>query len=1159
MIKPYVGLVLLLIVLQGCSDGGTDEKPVFSSLPASETGITFVNRILQKKEQNIFNYRNFYNGGGVAIGDVNGDGLADVFCTSNFEQDKLYLNQGNVNGSAPADRSLRFTDITAKAGVGGTKAWSTGATFADVNGDGRMDIYVCNSGNIEGDNRGNELFINNGNGPGGTPTFTESAVAYGLADGGFSTHAAFFDYDRDGDLDMYLLNNSFTPVDKLGYRNLRGVRDKLGGDKLFRNNGPGQKFTDVSEQAGIFGSLIGFGLGITIGDVNDDNWLDIYISNDFYERDYLYINQKNGTFKESLEQSMNHISLSSMGADIADVNNDGHLDIFVTDMLPQDDKRLKTTSVFEGYDLTQYKTRQGYWHQYMRNMLHLNNGDNLDRSDSDAAQTGLVSQPSVPTFTETAQMAGVHATDWSWGALLFDMDNDGMKDIFVANGIVKNLTDQDYVAFLADEKNIQDMIEGKTKFDYKKFVDMIPEVPIPNYAFQNNGEMKFTDKAKSWGLGEPGFSNGAAYGDLDNDGDLDLLVNNNNAPLSVYRNNSTETFNKHHLRVTLKGAAGNPQAIGAKVYVHQPGRTLLQQQMPNRGFQSSSDHVLVFGLGDKAQIDSVTVIWPTRIAGADKMQVLRGVKADGTLALDMKQANQTWTRPVTPVLTKPFTDETSASGLAFRHQESPFVDYNRDGLLKQMYSTQGPAMAKGDVNGDGLDDVYFGGSIGQPRSLFLQKPGRSDGSEKFVLSPQAAFASATSTEEVDALFFDADGDKDMDLYVVTGSNEFSPDDPDLADRLYLNDGKGGFTLSTDAIPRLLDSGSCARAGDFDQDGDLDLFVGTRLIPTQYGLDPTSRLLLNEGKKSTGQPRFREATNLLPQGGKLGMVTDAFWNDTDRDGFTDLLLVGDWMPITLLKNKTGKTLEKANIGNLTRSNGWWNCLHPADLDGDGDMDFVLGNLGRNTRLVATRQEPAELYVNDFDGNGTTDQIITCYTLGKSYPMVLKPDLQKVLPVIKKKFVKHTDYAGKSINQVFTTDQMQGVTKQVVYNPNTSVLLNKGNGQFELSALPWQVQASLVAGIQTLDYDHDGIQDILLTGNFYDVLPELGRYDGNFGLVARGLGKGPNGVPRYDLLNPDKTGFKVPGQVRHMALLRSGQGKPLVVLAKNNDRAQVFGVK
>lgn len=1128
MVKPQAGLILLLFGLVACSGAETDEQPVFTALSSSETGITFANRILDKKEQNIFNYRNFYNGGGVAIGDVNGDGLADVFCTSNFEQDKLYLNKG----------TMRFTDVTAKAGVGGTKAWSTGATFADVNGDGRLDIYVCNSGNIKGDVRGNELFINNGNGSDGVPTFTESAGAYGLVDGGFSTHAAFFDYDRDGDLDMYLLNNSFTPVDRLGYRNLRTMRDKLGGDKLFRNEGAGKRFTDVSVEAGIYGSLIGFGLGITIGDVNDDNWPDIYISNDFYERDYLYINQKNGTFKEALEQSMNHISLSSMGADIADINNDGHLDIFVTDMLPQDDKRLKTTSLFEGYELTQYKVRQGYWHQYMRNMLHLNNGDNPG---------------SVPTFTETAQLAGVHATDWSWGALLFDMDNDGQKDIFVANGIVKNLTDQDYVAFLADEKNIQDMIEGKVKFDYKKFVDMIPEVPIPNYAFHNEGDMKFADKAKAWGLGDPGFSNGAAYGDLDNDGDLDLLVNNNNAPLSVYRNNSTETFKKHHLRVTLKGTGGNPQAIGARVYVHQPGRTLYQQQMPNRGFQSSSDHVLVFGLGDKAQIDSVTVIWPDRVNGTDQKQVLKNVKPDGTLALEAKNANQTWMMPLPPVVAKPFVDETSTSGLTFRHQENSFVDYNRDGLLKQMYSTQGPAMAKGDVNGDGFDDVYFGGSVGRPRALYLQQANGT-----FMASSQPAFASAMPTEEADALFFDADGDRDLDLYVVTGSNEFFPGEPTLADRLYLNDGRGTFSLTTNALPQLLDSGSCVRAGDVDRDGDLDLFVGSRLIPTQYGLDPTSRLLLNDGKGPNGEPRFREATNLLPQGGKLGMVTDAAWNDTDRDGFADLLLVGDWMPVMVLKNKAGKGLERANVGNLTRSNGWWNCLHPADLDGDGDTDFVLGNLGRNSRLVATRQEPAELYVNDFDRNGTTDQVITCYTLGKPYPMVLKPDLQKVLPVIKKKFVKHTEYAGKPINEVFTPEQMQGVTKQVAYNPNTSVLLNKGNGQFELSALPWQVQVSTIAGIETLDYDGDGKQDILLTGNFYDVLPELGRYDGNFGIVARGLGKGPNGLPRYEILNPDKTGFRVTGQVRHSALLRSGGGKSLVVLAKNSDPAQVFAI-
>lgn len=1134
MFRKYTSLAGL-ICLFSCTQEQT-ATPLFEALPASETGVTFENRILDKKEQNIFNYRNFYNGGGVAVGDVNGDGWADIFCTSNFEQDRLYLNKGNK-----ATGQIQFDDITGKAGVGGTKAWSTGATFADVNGDGLMDIYVCNSGNIKGDKRGNELFINNGNGPDGVPTFTERAAEYGLVDGGFSTHAAFFDYDRDGDLDMYLLNNSFTPVDKLGYRNFRAYRDKLGGDKLFKNLSvekkkvPNQQplFVDVSEEAGIYGSLIGFGLGITIGDVNEDNWPDIYISNDFYERDYLYINQRNGTFKESIEQSMNHISLSSMGADIADINNDGHLDIFVTDMLPQDDIRLKTTSVFEGYDLTQYKLRQDYWHQYMRNMLHLNNGDN---------------NGGTPTFTEVAQMGGVHATDWSWGALLFDMDNDGLKDIFVANGIVKNLTDQDYVAFLADEKNIQDMIEGKVKFEYKKFVDMISSSPIPNYAFHNKGSLQFDDKAKDWGLGEPGFSNGAAYGDLDNDGDLDLVVNNNNAPLSIYRNHSTEKFNKHYLRVALTGGEFNRQAIGARVYVHQKDKTLYLQQMPNRGFQSSSDHVLVFGLGNQAAIDSVTVIWPDLANGQDKMQVIRNPKADQTLQLAYKAADRTWTMPIVATQ-QTFTDLTTASGLSYRHVEDPFVDYNRDGLLKQMYSTQGPAMAIGDVNGDGLDDVYFGGSVGGQRGLFIQKAGNT-----FAPGNQTPFASAMATEEVDALFFDADGDKDLDLYVVTGSNEFFPEDAALADRLYTNDGNGNFTLSTGSIPNLLDSGSCASAGDFDHDGDLDLFVGSRLVPTQYGTDPTSRLLINDGKG-----HFRDLSSQLPQNGNLGMVTDASWNDLDADGFVDLMLVGDWMPVTLLRNRGGKSLEKATIGNLNRSSGWWNCLHPADLDGDGDLDFVLGNLGRNSRLVANRQEPAELFVNDFDRNGTTEQIITCYTLGKPYPMVLKPDLQKVLPVIKKKFVKHTDYAGKSINDVFTPEQMQGVTKKTVYEPNTCILWNKGNGEFTLSPLPYQVQVSPVYGIETIDFDHDGKLDILLTGNFFDVLPELGRYDANFGLVAHNAGKGKNGETAFTILQPKDTGFRVTGQVRHMATMRGANKRPLIIIAKNSAPAQLLTTK
>jgi enediyne biosynthesis protein E4 len=1137
----YTILLSCFLFLSSC-DKAADEN-LFEPLSSSRTGIGFANRILDKKELNIFNYRNFYNGGGVAIGDVNNDGWADIYVTSNFEENHLYLNKGKN-----ATDLWKFDDVTIRAGVGGTKAWSTGATFADVNGDGLMDIYVCNAGNIKGDSRGNELFINQGIGSDGVPKFADKATEYGLLDGGFSTHAAFFDYDRDGDLDMYLLNNSFTPVDKLQYQNFRKFRDALGGHKLFRNDGPptpsGGGFTDVSEEAGIYGSLIAFGLGITIGDVNDDNWLDIYISNDFYERDYLYINQRNGTFKESLEESMNHISLSSMGADIADINNDGLLDIFVTDMLPRDDKRLKTTSVFEGYELTDFKLKQDYWHQYMRNMLHLNQG-NSPQSAVSSPQSAVHSQQStvqVPSFTEVGQMAGVHATDWSWGALIFDMDNDGQKDLFIANGIVRNLTDQDYVAFLSDQSNIQAMIEGRMQFDYRKFVDMISTTPIPNFAFKNKGGLQFEDKAANWGLGEPSFSNGAAYGDLDNDGDLDLVVNNNNAALGVFRNQSVEKLKTHFLRVKLKGMGANPHAIGAKVYVYQKGQTQYLQQMPNRGFQSSSDLNLVFGLGNNAQIDSLTVIWPD-----DKKQSLKNIQSDTELTLDYKAANQIWKIPDPKAAISPLKDITKTSGIDFLHEENNFVDYNRDGLLKQMYSTQGPALAVGDINGDGLDDAYIGGGAGKPRALFVQ-----EANSTFKKSTQASFANPSGADETAATFFDADGDKDLDLYVVTGGNEFMKGEGVLADVLYFNDGKGNFWVSN-GLPNILENGSCVTAADYDRDGDQDLFVGTRMISGQYGYNPQSYLLQNDGKGN-----FSDVTKQVMMNNQLGMVTDARWIDMNKDGYPELIAVGDWMPIMILENQKGKFPQSLNRS-IPNSNGWWNVLEPTDIDGDGDIDFVVGNLGRNTKLQCTEKEPAQLYVNDFDRNGSVEQIIVCYNPdGKAYPMVLKPDLQKVLPIIKKRFVKHADYAGQPIEAVFTNEQMAGVQKRSASQPNTSLLINNGKGEFEMQALPLEAQLSPIFGIVTTDYDRDGKMDILLTGNFFDVLPEIGRYDANDGLVLKGTGKDAQGHPKFVVVKPAQSGFKVQGQVRRMRKVKTANGKELIILAKNKDKAQVFGL-
>ncbi|WP_234735676.1 VCBS repeat-containing protein [Tellurirhabdus bombi] len=1115
----YFPFLLLLLVSAGCQylRSGSDEQ-LFEKLSADETHLNFTNQVTDDKDFNIFNYRNFYNGGGVAIGDINQDGLSDVFLIANMGENKLYLNKGN----------LQFEDVTDKAGVAGKRAWSTGATFADINGDGRLDLYVCNSGIRPGDDRANELYINTGNDANGNPIFTEKGQVAGLDDRGFSTHAAFFDYDRDGDLDMYLLNNSFAPVGRLGYANLRAQRDSLGGHKLFRNDGasgPELRFTDVSEQAGIYGSLIGFGLGITIGDVNNDNWPDIYISNDFYERDYLYINNQNGSFTENIKESMNHLSLQSMGADIADINNDGLLDIFVTDMLPGNDQRLKQTGSFESYDLQQIKLSRDFHYQYIQNMLHLNNGNG--------------------TFSEIARFAGVHATDWSWGALIFDMDNDGQKDIFVANGVAKDITDQDFVNFLADRENMA-QIARQGAFNFKDFLDKAPSQPVPNYAFRNDGNLTFTNKAAKWGLADPGFSNGAAYGDLDNDGDFELIVNNVNAPVSVYKNLAQEKKKSHYLKIKLVGEGKNRNAIGAKVYVYQPGRTQLVQQMPNRGFQSSVDLDLLVGLGTEERIDSLTVIWPN-----DKKQTLLQPKIDQLTTLRQTDARQTWQ----PTLLKPepiFEESTKLSGLTYTHQESHFVDYNRDPLLKQMLSTSGPAMATGDVNGDGLEDVFFGGASGHSSRVFVQQA-----NGRFVDRTSPAIRQDTTSEAVDAELFDADGDGDLDLYVVTGSNEFEAEADALLDRFYLNDGKGNFTRD-ERLPSLKASGSCVAASDFDGDGDIDLFVGSRLIPGKYGYNPPSYLLINDG---TGN--FKNYTKrYLPEADQLGMITDAIWADLNGDRFPELLVAGDWMPIMVFENKRGKLSKNPDMtivgknGEAMQSNGWWNCLRAADIDGDGDTDLIAGNLGLNSRIKATQKIPAELYTSDFDQNGTTEQIINCADeTGELFPMVLKADLQKEIPSIKKKYIKFSEYAGKKIDQLFDEKAIKEAVVQRAYTSESVILLNNGKGRLTYQALPQEVQFSPICGIEVTDINNDKKADLILAGNFFDVLPELGRYDANYGLVLLGKGKDASGKLAFETLKNNDSGFFVRGQVRRLKRLKQGQ----FLLAKNNDQAQVFTIR
>lgn len=1084
-----------------CSRDETSKDTLFQNIPSSESGITFENTITNSEEFNIFNYRNFYNGGGVAIGDINNDDLPDVYLIANQGANKLFLNKGN----------FKFEDITESAGVAGTKSWSTGATFADINGDGLLDLYVCNAGRSK--ERANELFLNLGNGK-----FVEKAKEYGLADEGYSTHAAFFDMDRDGDLDMFLLNNSFTPVGRLAYANLRSQRDKEGGHKLFRNDG--EKFVDISEQAGIYGSIIGFGLGITIGDVNDDNWLDLYISNDFYEHDYLYINNQNGTFTESLQSAMGHTSHSSMGADIADINNDGKLDIYVTDMLPPTDRRLKLTSTFEGHDLMELKISRDFHYQYMQNSLQLN------QSGGPGSRTW---------FSEIARFTGTEATDWSWGALIFDMDSDGEKDIFVANGISKDLTNQDFVSYLADPANMEE-VSRTGKFDYKQFLDKMPSEPIPNYAFKNNGGLSFKNMAKEWGLGTPSFSNGAAYGDLDNDGDQDLIVNNANSPLFVYRNTSNERNDFHYVKFKLKGEKKNLDAIGAKVYVHQKDRTQLLQQMPNRGFESSVDLRLIFGLGANSKIDSVSVIWP-----GDKQTVLKNVLADTTHVLFERDAKAS----IPTQIGKKnlwFSDDTKTSGIDFVHKEAPFVDYNQNPLLKQMYSRLGPALAVGDINGDGLEDVFIGGAIHQKGKLYMQEK---SGSFRDVPTPWLT----DDIESTDAAFFDADGDKDLDLLIVSGSNEFKDDDDILLPKLFINNGKGEFTKSN-GMPSLKINASTIAIADFDRDGDNDIFVGSRLKADNYGIDPPSYLLTNDG---TGT--FKNYTKrFIPEIGALGMVTDATWADLDGDSFPELIVVGDWMPITIFKNQRNKlTLEKGlrvmgRGQNDIKTNGWWNSVEVFDVDQDGDQDIVAGNLGLNTRLRASQSTPVEMYVKDFDNNGVMKQIITCPDeSGKSYPMVMRPDLLRAMPSLKKKFVRYEQYAGKTIEEVIDKEVLETAIKKSVYTSASVILRNDGKGNaFTFIELPEQAQLSSINAILPTDINHDGLIDLVIAGNNFDVLPEIGRYDGLKGLVLI------NRKDRFEVLSPWESGLWAEDQVRRIIQLKQGQ----LILGRNNSSVQVF---
>lgn len=1115
------------ILIQGCSpdDQPHPGNPIFKVLEHTKTGLNFSNVLHPTPAFNVLKYMYYFNGGGIGAGDFNNDGRIDLFFAANQGKNKLYLNTGG----------LQFKDVTEAAKIPQDSGWSTGVSVIDINNDGLLDIYICKVGQLDGvPISHNQLLICQGIGKNGTPWYIDKAKEYGLDFSGFSTQAVFFDFDGDGDLDMYLLNHSLHQNGTYGPRQEKlGLSNPLSGDRLYRNDGNGH-FTDVTKQAGIHSSILGYGLGIAVADIDMDGYPDLYIGNDFHENDYLYINQRNGTFQEELNNHLMHTSQFTMGVDVADANNDGFPEIISMDMLPFDPSILKRSEGENTWDIFNMKIGYGYNYQYTRNNLQLN------RRNGHFSEIGLYS--------------GVAATDWSWSPLWLDFDNDGLKDLFISNGIPRRLNDIDFIQYYSNQELQQQINTNSQDKSDIEAINQFPQIKLPSKFFRNTGNMVFADQQDQIDGAQPTYSNGAVYADLDNDGDLDLVENNIDEPAILFQNTCNDKIRKSSIDIILKGPDKNINALGAKLIIFANSGIRTYEKYPVHGFMSSMETPIHIGL-DKTTIDSMFLIWPdntyqrVRIPAGEPLgdtdlpvqysgqyhphtgqNLLHFSYRIGLPKFDYSQLSKFWENPTYPV-----KDITQSTGLLYRHEENDFHEFDREPLIPHMLSTEGPALAISDLNNDGLEDAFIGASKRGKNAVFIQQK-----SGRFIRSTQHDLEMDSTYEDVDACWSDVDKDGNMDLIVASGGNEFYGTDTMLTPRVYLGDGKGHLKKSSHAFQDLYVNASCVAACDFNGDGYPDLFIGGRSVPWEYGKIPQSYLLLNDG-----HGRFSDVTaKYAPELSHVGFVTSAQWFDLDKDGQKDLLISLEWGGILAFMNHNGSFTKRI----LSDKKGWWNFLLPVDIDNDGDIDIIAGNLGLNSRLKASGKEPVKLYYYDFDGNGKKEQILTYYLNGKELPFATIAELEKQMPALKKKYLYAKDFAKASLNDLFSADNLKKADTQVADYFSNAILINQGNLNFKVQSLPWEAQLSTLRDAVVVDANGDSLPDILLVGNYYENNIQMGRNDADYGTILINKGHG-------SFTTESLNGLSIKGQVRHIRSIKIA-GKEAFILARNNDSTMVI---